>query len=295
VVIIDEPKGVSWGGYNAGPVFKNIAWQALSLLGVPPDEPPRVADKKPKRRRAHETVGRNTHGAGQRPPPFAISGIAVDSRSVKPGTLFVAIKGVHQDGHAHAEEAARAGAVAIVAEHAVPVPIPVVVVPSTAAALSGMAARFFDFPSKSMDVVGITGTNGKTTITYLLENIWRGDKRPGRRYGHHRLPLERPCGKSPEHHPPRPGRSTLLSAMGAAGVKRVAMEVSSHALALGRVEDVDFSVGVFTNLTQDHLDFHKDMEGYFNAKARLFEFFNGLPARCAGRSSTGTIPGPRGF
>ena len=203
--------------------------------------------------------------------PLPVSGIAVDSRRVGPGTLFVAIKGVHQDGHAHAEEAARAGAVAIVAEHAVPVPIPVVVVPSTAAALSGMAARFFDFPSKSMDVAGITGTNGKTTITYLLENIWRGENVPGGVMGTIDYRWRDHVEKAPNTTPHALDVQRLLSAMGAAGVQRVAMEVSSHALALGRVEDVDFSVGVFTNLTQDHLDFHKDMEGYFNAKARLFE------------------------
>jgi UDP-N-acetylmuramoyl-L-alanyl-D-glutamate--2,6-diaminopimelate ligase len=202
---------------------------------------------------------------------FPISGVAVDSRRVTPGTLFVAVKGVHEDGHAHVESAVRAGAVAILAEKMVSVPVPVIVVGSTAAALSGVAARFFDFPSRFLEVVGVTGTNGKTTITYLLENIWRGARTPGGVLGtiDYRWPAH--VEPAPNTTPHALEVQRLLAAMRADGVQRVAMEVSSHALALGRVEDVDFSVGVFTNLTQDHLDFHKHMEGYFQAKARLFD------------------------
>jgi len=206
-----------------------------------------------------------------------IAHVAVDSRDVKPGSLFVALKGVHHDGHDHAVAAVRAGAVAIVAEKPLPVEVPVVIVPSTGAALSGLAVRFYDFPSRSMDVVGITGTNGKTTITYMLERIWQEDRTPGGVLGTIDYRWPRHVEKAPNTTPHALDVQRLLAAMAAEGVKRVAMEVSSHALALGRVEDVDFSVGVFTNLTQDHLDFHKDMEGYFKAKARLFELLQRSP------------------
>jgi UDP-N-acetylmuramoyl-L-alanyl-D-glutamate--2,6-diaminopimelate ligase len=201
----------------------------------------------------------------------SISGIAVDSRQVKPGNLFVALKGVHHDGHDRVADAVQAGASAILAERSVEALVPVVLVPSTAAALSGVAARYFDFPSRSLDVVGITGTNGKTTITYMLEKVWEGDKILGGVLGTIDYRWATHVEKAPNTTPHALDVQRLLAAMAADGVKRVAMEVSSHALALGRVEDVNFSVGVFTNLTQDHLDFHNDMEGYFRAKARLFE------------------------
>lgn len=200
-----------------------------------------------------------------------VFGVAVDSRKVEKGDLFVALKGVHQDGHQHAAAAVRSGAVAIVGEHPLAVDVPVILVPSTGDALSGIAARYFDFPSRGLAVVGITGTNGKTTITYLLENIWREDKTLGGVMGTIDYRWLGHVEKAPNTTPHALEVQRLLSAMGAARVKRVAMEVSSHALSLRRVEDVDFSVGVFTNLTQDHLDFHKDMEGYFQAKAHLFE------------------------
>jgi UDP-N-acetylmuramoyl-L-alanyl-D-glutamate--2,6-diaminopimelate ligase len=200
-----------------------------------------------------------------------IRGLAVDSRLIKPGDLFVAMKGVHHDGHDHAAEVVRAGAVAIVAEKPLTVPVPVVVVKSTAAVLSGMAARFFDHPSRSMDVVGVTGTNGKTTLTYLLENIWRGEQVSCGVLGTIDYRWANRVEKAPNTTPHALDVQRLLSSMRDDGVKRVVLEVSSHALAMGRVNDVNFSVGLFTNLTQDHLDFHQTMEGYFRAKARLFD------------------------
>jgi UDP-N-acetylmuramoyl-L-alanyl-D-glutamate--2,6-diaminopimelate ligase len=200
-----------------------------------------------------------------------IRGLAVDSRAVKPGDLFVAIRGIHQDGHDHAASVLRAGAAAILAERPLAVPVPVVLVGSTAASLSGIAARFFDHPSRFMDVVGVTGTNGKTTLTYLLENVWRLERISGGVMGTIDYRWANRVEKAPNTTPHALDVQRLLAAMREDGVKRVAMEVSSHALALGRVDDVHFSVGLFTNLTQDHLDFHKTMEEYFSAKALLFE------------------------
>ncbi len=207
----------------------------------------------------------------------AVSGMTADSRAVRPGDLFVALKGARHDGHDHAAEAVRAGAAALLVERDVPVEAPTARVPSTAAALSPVAARFFDHPSRSMDVVGITGTNGKTTITYLLERLWTAAGIPAGVIGtiDYRWPGR--VEKAPNTTPQALDLQRILAAMRDAGVKRVAMEVSSHALALGRAEDVEFSVGVFTNLTQDHLDFHKTMDGYFQAKARLFDLLDRSP------------------
>jgi UDP-N-acetylmuramoyl-L-alanyl-D-glutamate--2,6-diaminopimelate ligase len=197
-----------------------------------------------------------------------VTGVCVDSRAVQPGSLFVALRGVHTDGHDHVREAAQSGAAAILAERPVDAGgIPVVRVASTLESLSPISARFFGYPSKGLDVVGITGTNGKTTISYMLEHLWRLE---GRRAG----VLGTIEYRWPGHAEPAPNTTPqsidvqrLLAAMGQERVTHVAMEVSSHALSLHRVDDVSLAVGVFTNLTQDHLDFHKSMEGYFDAKS----------------------------
>lgn len=214
-------------------------------------------------------------GAAAAPPGPAgrlkITGLAADSRAVRPGDLFVALKGQKHDGHEHAADVARRGAAAILAERPLPGKVPVIVVPSTLAALSRVSANFYGHPSRGMTVAGVTGTNGKTTTTYMLESIFRAAGfSPGvigtinYRWGTH-------SEKAPNTTPLSLDLQRLLARMKAAGVTHVAMEVSSHALALGRVEDVAFSSALFTNLTRDHMDFHKDMEAYFEAKARLFD------------------------
>jgi UDP-N-acetylmuramoyl-L-alanyl-D-glutamate--2,6-diaminopimelate ligase len=210
-----------------------------------------------------------------------VTGLAWDSRRVRPGDLFVALKGARQDGHDHLAEALRAGAVALVTETDPPGDVPGWVTPSTWAALSPLAARFHGRPSEKIPVLGVTGTNGKTTITYMLEHILkRAGKVPGvigtidyRWPGH----LE----KAPNTTPLAAEVQRLLAEMVSAGVTHAVMESSSHALALGRVADVRLSIGVFTNLTQDHLDFHKDMETYFEAKARLFSLLDRSPSATA--------------
>lgn len=206
-----------------------------------------------------------------------VAGVSHDSRKVSRGTVFVALRGLKTDGATFAESALRHGAVAVVAESAAPAgwPTPWIVVPHARAALSWLAASFFDFPSRSLRVVGVTGTNGKTTTTYLLSAV-----------------LERagfPCGRigtvgytvggeerAASHTTPEADLvQGLLREMVDRGAAACAMEVSSHALTLDRVDAVEFAAGVFTNLTRDHLDFHGDMEAYFQAKGRLFEL---LPA-----------------
>ncbi|HTU70281.1 MAG TPA: UDP-N-acetylmuramoyl-L-alanyl-D-glutamate--2,6-diaminopimelate ligase [Candidatus Baltobacteraceae bacterium] len=203
-----------------------------------------------------------------------ISSIEIDSRRVTPGALFVAMPGEHTDGHAFVQRAIAAGAVAVVVEaaHALAVPVSVsaIHVPDTRRALSTIAAAFFDDPSRALDVLGVTGTNGKTTTTRMIAAILEASGRPcgvigtvGAQFREHNWTLENTTPLPPELH-------GLLAQMRELGAWAVAMEVSSHALALDRVEDVRFKVAALTNITRDHLDFHQTLEAYAAAKRRLF-------------------------
>jgi len=201
-----------------------------------------------------------------------VGGIACDSRKVVEGDLFVAIRGTRQDGGLFIEDAVKRGAVAIVSEAAPPPAsgIARVQVPDSRVALAGLAVHFFDHPSDRMRVIGITGTNGKTTTSLLIESILR---KAGNTVGVLGTLAYRWKGrvlKAPMTTPESLDLQRLLHEMLQAGVTHVAMEVSSHALALGRVMGCSFAAGVFTNLSQDHLDFHQDMESYYQAKAALF-------------------------
>jgi UDP-N-acetylmuramoyl-L-alanyl-D-glutamate--2,6-diaminopimelate ligase len=195
-----------------------------------------------------------------------------DSRSVLPGDLFVAIRGERADGHERVGEAVSRGARAVVSDRTAPagIAVPWVRVPAPRRALGRLAARLAGDPAEKLVLAGVTGTNGKTTIAVLLESLLA--RRHGRsgflgtigyRTGLSETPAERTT-------PEAPVLQRLLSEMVRAGVPAAAMEVSSHALALDRVEGCRFDVAVFTNLTRDHLDFHKDLESYYAAKRRLF-------------------------
>ncbi len=206
--------------------------------------------------------------------PEAVTGLAYDSRKVAPGTLFVAVPGLQRDGRLFIPEALERGALAVVTEGEDPLAgssLGRILVPSAREAMAWLADRFFDHPSGALAVVGITGTNGKTTTSYLVEALLRGK---GVRTGvvgtiQYRIGDEPiPAGQTT---PEAVELQGLLGRMVAAGVRGVAMEVSSHALALHRVDGIDFDVAVFTNLTQDHLDFHGTLEVYRRAKRRLFE------------------------
>jgi UDP-N-acetylmuramoyl-L-alanyl-D-glutamate--2,6-diaminopimelate ligase len=199
--------------------------------------------------------------------------ISIDSREVKPGDTFVALRGEHVDGHNFVQAAIANGATTVVVEDAgvtAPPHVTVVVVPDSRRELSMLAANFYGNPSRELDVLGVTGTNGKTTTTRMIASIFTTADRPcgvigtvGAEFGEKHWPLANTTPLPPELH-------SLLAEMRGLGARAVAMEVSSHALALGRVEDVRFRVAAFTNISRDHLDFHQTIEAYAAAKQRLF-------------------------
>jgi UDP-N-acetylmuramoyl-L-alanyl-D-glutamate--2,6-diaminopimelate ligase len=198
--------------------------------------------------------------------------ITCDSREVAPGTVFFALPGAVHDGHDFAAEAARRGAVAIVAEREVAcAPAALLLAPSSRRAMALAAATFFGQPSGALRVAGVTGTNGKTTVTYLVEACARAAGVPIGVLGTitHRWPgAERQASHTT---PESTAIQATLAAMRDAGARAAVLEVSSHALAQERVAGIRFAVAAFTNLTRDHLDYHGDMERYFAAKRRLFE------------------------
>ena len=196
-----------------------------------------------------------------------VAAITHDSRAVVPGSLFCCVPGAHVDGHEFAADAVAAGAVALLDERVVALEVTQVVVPEARAAMAPVAAAFFGHPSRDLQVVGVTGTNGKTTTVHLLGAIFEAAGKRAGAIG--TLTGERTTPEAPE-------LQAQLASFRREGATAVAMEVSSHALALHRADAVWFSVAVFTNLSQDHLDFHETMEEYFAAKVRLFD-----PARAA--------------
>ncbi len=206
-------------------------------------------------------------------PGIDIRGLAYDSRQVKPGDVFIALKGLKAAGADFATEAIVRGAVAVVAERpadAAPA-VPWVIVPDARTAMASLAAELYGHPSQSMQVVGITGTNGKTTTAYLLRAVFESaGKKCGLlgtvtySIGDQELPAARTTPEAPDV-------QRMFRQMVDAGCRACVMEVSSHALALRRVDGSAFAAAVFTNLTRDHLDYHGDMESYFAAKRRLFE------------------------
>ena len=192
----------------------------------------------------------------------AISSIDYDSRRVRAGALFCCLRGAQTDGHAFATVARDAGATALVVDHRVAVDVPQVVVSDTRLAMGLLAASFFHHPSRELTMVGITGTNGKTTTTSLIASILAADGRSigtiGTLTGAHTTPEA-------------PDLQAQLAEFVGAGVSAVVIEVSSHALELQRVVGCHFHIAVFTNLGRDHLDLHGTQERYFAAKARLFQ------------------------
>jgi UDP-N-acetylmuramoyl-L-alanyl-D-glutamate--2,6-diaminopimelate ligase len=216
---------------------------------------------------------REEHGARAAAPDAAVTGMAYDSRSVQPGNVFVALTGLHTDGARFVHQAIERGAIAVVSEQPPPssMDVPWAVVGDARLALARLAAVFYQHPSAEMQVVGITGTNGKTTTAYLVAAIFEAGRVPCGILGTVAYKIRGDLRAATRTTPEAPEVQGLLREMVTAGCGACAMEVSSHALSLGRVDGITFAAGVFTNLTRDHLDFHADMEEYFRAKRRLFE------------------------
>jgi UDP-N-acetylmuramoyl-L-alanyl-D-glutamate--2,6-diaminopimelate ligase len=204
-----------------------------------------------------------------------ISNLAYDSRTVEPGTLFFCVPGERADGHDFAPAAVEAGAAALVVERELEVGVPLAVVADARAAMAPLAARFEGDPTERLQVVGVTGTNGKTTTAFLVREILEA---AGVACGLLGTVKQVVGGAEEEVVRTTPEAIDLQAAfrrMLDAGDRACAMEVSSHALALHRADATHFEVALFTNLTQDHLDFHADMEDYFLAKRKLFEAGSG--------------------
>ncbi len=230
------------------------------------------------------TAGMDILG-GNASPDLEITGIYNDSRKVKPGGLFVAVSGFKENGAEYIDSAAKAGAACVIME-APPeaatigvmvtkekgIALPCIIVENSRLALSKAAANFCGEPTKKLKVVGITGTNGKTTTTYLVKHII--ERCTGKQVGligTNEIITGKRTEEAVRTTPESLELQLLFREMVESGAEYAVMEVSSHALKLGRVADVEYDVGAFTNLTQDHLDFHITMEDYFASKAKLFE------------------------
>ncbi len=214
-------------------------------------------------------------GARQQGGDVDVSEIAYDSRSVLPGTLFVALRGAKSDGHDYIAQALNKGAAALMIHadragwygaHG----LPTIIVPNTRALLPFLSAEFYGRPSERLDLIGVTGTNGKTTTAFMIESIFRtlGEKTGllgtiGAMINGKSVALERTTPEAPD-------LQRLFADMAGAGVRRCVMEVSSQGITMERTAECAFDTGVFTNLTQDHLDAHGTMEAYFAEKLKLF-------------------------
>jgi UDP-N-acetylmuramoyl-L-alanyl-D-glutamate--2,6-diaminopimelate ligase len=247
-----------------------------------------------------------------------VSGISYDSRAVTPGNVFVALKGQHIDGTGFARHAIERGAAAIVSEEAAPpdVRVPWTIVDDARLALAVLATTFYRNPSGEMRVIGITGTNGKTTTAYLVASIFEAAGICCGVLGTVAYRIGAEAREATRTTPEAPDVQALLREMVDRRCGACAMEVSSHALSLRRVDGITFAAGVFTNLTRDHLDFHADMDDYFRAKRRLFELLppkapalvnlddprgpalveaGGLPMTYAIGRAADVMPGPLSF
>jgi len=199
-----------------------------------------------------------------------IASIHYDSRDVVSGGLFVAIKGFKFDGHDFIDDAVQKGAAAIVAQHPVAADVPVYPIADTRRALASLADAFFEHPSRGLTLIGITGTNGKTTTAYILESILKQAGFNVGVIGTINYRYNQQAFDNPVTTPESLDLQRILAEMKTAGVSHVVMEVSSHAIDLDRIYRCDLNVAIFTNLSQDHLDFHENLQAYWACKKRLF-------------------------
>ncbi len=215
-------------------------------------------------------LAKETEGASLLGEDADVRSLCTDSRVAGEGDLFFCFRGTHCDSHAFAQDAESRGAAAIVCERQAEVSVPQLIVPDARIAMARLAAAFYGHPERKLKLIGVTGTNGKTTVTHMLYSILEAAGKKAGLIG--TLGARYPgASVAPALTTPDPiALYSLLADMLAAGVETVAMEVSAHALALCKTEPAVFELGVFTNLTQDHLDFFGDMQAYGGAKKKLF-------------------------
>ncbi|WP_181348918.1 UDP-N-acetylmuramoyl-L-alanyl-D-glutamate--2,6-diaminopimelate ligase [Thalassobacillus sp. CUG 92003] len=199
-----------------------------------------------------------------------VTGVSMDSRTVQPGNLFICIRGDRFDGHDFVMQARDNGAAVIVAEEAMHIDVPVVIVPDTVRAMALISDAYYQQPTKNLNLIGVTGTNGKTSVTYLLDEIFRRYNQKTALIGTIHMKIGDDVYPVKNTTPDSLFLQQSFHTMVKEGIQTAIMEVSSHALTQGRVYGCDFNIAVFTNLSQDHLDYHESMEEYFRAKSLLF-------------------------
>ena len=215
---------------------------------------------------ASNVAGSRVVGSGE----TTVDDIVFASRSVRPGTIFVCVPGAHADGHDFAAAAIRDGAAALVVERVLDLSVPQIVVPSVRAAMGPMAAAFFSYPAGDLVLIGITGTNGKTTTAYMFESVFAAMGMKSGLIGTVATHVGDEVRSGERTTPEAVDVQRLLAEMRDAGVRGVAMEASSEGLIAQRLEGTVFTCSIFTNLSRDHLDTHVTMDAYFEAKAMLF-------------------------
>lgn len=231
-------------------------------------------------------------------PDVLIRDLVQDSREVTPGALFVAVEGLHVDGHKFIPQAVEAGAAAVLTtrkpeEAGARMGVPVLTVPDLDGALKGIVPWFYDYPARKMRLVGITGTNGKTTTSYLVRHLLRTAGYRVGLIGTIQNMIEDEVLPARNTTPNIIDLQRLLARMDRAGISHVVMEVSSHALDMGRVAGCEYDTAAFSNLTQDHLDYHGTMENYCLAKAKLFDSLSGDVTK-QGKKAVVNIDDPAG-
>lgn len=202
-----------------------------------------------------------------------ITGISYNSKKAKPNDLFICLSGEHVDGHEYAEEAVANGAFICIVERRLNLDVPQIVVSDTTETIAEISDLFYSSPSQKLNLIGVTGTNGKTTVTHLIQKLFEENEKQCALIGTlgHKFSSKDSYHDAKHTTPQAPELQEIFYTINEKCINNVVMEVSSHALAQHRVDYCDFNGAVFTNLTQDHLDFHITMENYFKAKAILFD------------------------
>ena len=284
LVMLDDAQvkpDLNYGGTVAGPIFARIGERVARYMNLEPEpeaptsnviitqrERSTIKDRMLLKYLHQERCQRPSVRGSQ---DAEITGVAYDSRKVKPGWLFVALRGEKVDGHAYVEQAIAPGAVAVLGEKMdADARVTTINVADARAALAEVAAAFYQHPAQRLKMIGVTGTNGKTTTAFLIKHICEKEMTRCGLLGTVRYEMGDRILPASRTTPEALDVQDLLARMREAGCKAAVMEVSSHALMQERVRQIEWDCAVFTNLTQDHLDYHGTMEKYFEAKSLLF-------------------------